>query len=332
METRNYSIDFVKVLAMLGVIGLHTFGHYNLDSNISDFFYRTCVVSIPLFFMVSGYLMATKTEVTYKYPIKKILNIIKYVAIICVFYWVVYTIMSREFDLLLLLTTFVSSFIQDGFWWQFWYLGSMILIYIFLPIFLYLKRNSSCFLVLSLLLFVACNTIFVFNITNQYEIGICQTLRIWNWAFYFIIGMFMSANVERIKNMVSQTYLLSFLVGGVIFNFVYQKCFVKEINNVACEYFYCSLPVMNLVITSFLVIIKIRLNNDAIFLIKILSPLFLPVYTFHIFFTASVFRRVLSVGIVWLDSLIMFIFTSIVAITFSYFLMRIKYLNIIFKI
>ncbi len=43
LKDRNLSIDLVQVVAMFGVIGLHTFGPNG------GFIYEICVISIPLF-------------------------------------------------------------------------------------------------------------------------------------------------------------------------------------------------------------------------------------------------------------------------------------------
>lgn len=55
-KQRNLSIDLIKVIAMFAVIGLHT-SKASEDWRIANIIYETDVVAIPLFFMVSGYLL-----------------------------------------------------------------------------------------------------------------------------------------------------------------------------------------------------------------------------------------------------------------------------------
>lgn len=76
MNTRNSSIDLIKTVAMLGVIALHTTHNYLGDSfNVSNVMYETGVISIPLFFMVSGYLLLGRNNVNYRYVSHKIFGI-----------------------------------------------------------------------------------------------------------------------------------------------------------------------------------------------------------------------------------------------------------------
>lgn len=67
---RNYSIDLIKIIAMLGVISLHTTHNY-LEFFTGKILYETSVMSIPLFFMCSGYVLLGRQDVDYKYVVKK---------------------------------------------------------------------------------------------------------------------------------------------------------------------------------------------------------------------------------------------------------------------
>lgn len=87
VNNRNQSIDFVKTLAMFGVIGLHVFIEY-IDFvivQIAD--NHIPIISIPLFFMVSGYLMTSKGTLEWNYVFKKIKNIILFVTTISISYY-----------------------------------------------------------------------------------------------------------------------------------------------------------------------------------------------------------------------------------------------------
>lgn len=59
VQPRNQSIDLIKIMAMCLVICLHT-THQYLTSGINDIIfvlYNTSAIAIPLFFMVSGFLL-----------------------------------------------------------------------------------------------------------------------------------------------------------------------------------------------------------------------------------------------------------------------------------
>lgn len=59
MKTRNCNLDLIKCLACLGVVGLHSIGMVNYT------IYYLCGISVPLFFMVNGYLMFSRSSLPY---------------------------------------------------------------------------------------------------------------------------------------------------------------------------------------------------------------------------------------------------------------------------
>ena len=70
---RNQSIDLIKIIAMIMVIGLHV-NIGRLDNPIAFVISRTSGIAIPLFFMVSGFLLWGRKD-NVKYSLKKIFNI-----------------------------------------------------------------------------------------------------------------------------------------------------------------------------------------------------------------------------------------------------------------
>lgn len=78
-KERNIGLDIVKIIAMIMVVGLHVqVGGGLAPSELLRLQYGAELCAIPLFFMVSGYLMQTKMP-DFKYVAHKIFNIIKYV-------------------------------------------------------------------------------------------------------------------------------------------------------------------------------------------------------------------------------------------------------------
>ena len=93
-EYRNRAIDLFKIVAMFGVICLHSTSTYLGERSffVADVMYRSAVVSVPLFFMVSGFLLLGKKGTDLHYSLIKIIRIFRYVAITVVLYWLVLTI------------------------------------------------------------------------------------------------------------------------------------------------------------------------------------------------------------------------------------------------
>ncbi len=74
-KNRNISLDLLKVLACIGVVLLHTTmgGFKETGSwNLLAYLYYLGTYSIPLFFMVNGYLLLGKREITYPYILQKV--------------------------------------------------------------------------------------------------------------------------------------------------------------------------------------------------------------------------------------------------------------------
>ena len=74
-KTRNINLDLIKVLACIGVVLLHTtmVGFKETGSwNLLAYLYYLGTYSIPLFFMVNGYLLLGKRNITYSYILEKV--------------------------------------------------------------------------------------------------------------------------------------------------------------------------------------------------------------------------------------------------------------------
>lgn len=83
---RNQSIDLIKIIAMYMVLMLHTgvARHFatNYDYTSVPEVYMVAGIAIPLFFMVSGFLLANRL-VDWKYSFSKIIGILRFTFIIC---------------------------------------------------------------------------------------------------------------------------------------------------------------------------------------------------------------------------------------------------------
>ena len=139
---RNINLDLLKVLACVGVVLLHTTmdGFKETGSwNLLTYLYYLGTYSIPLFFMVNGYLLLGKREITYSYILQKV----KWILITVSSWTFIVWLFKRDFTENLI-KKIVGSLIQKGYFFQFWFFGSLMLIYICLPIlkkFLNSKRS-----------------------------------------------------------------------------------------------------------------------------------------------------------------------------------------------
>ena len=325
MNNRNYSLDMVKIVAMLGVICLHSTFRYIVPTTftLADILYRTAVVAIPLFFMTSGYLMLGRENINYRYALTKIAKIIRFVGIIVVSYWGLYSIKNQTFDLVLLLQYLEGAFLQDGPLSIFWYFGAMIIIYALLPLLnrLYIERSQIFFGILIALLLV-CNIAFIGTIYCGFELEVSQPLRAWNWLFYFCLGGYVKTLPPR---KISLLYIVLLLVGNIVLQIVTTPFIGVEY----CEYFYSSIVVMLLVSILFKYITDRTIKPSL--LLKNLSLLFLPVYTIHMFVIQYIWKHIYNMaGIV--SPAVDWVIVSVISIICAYVIMKIPVVNKIFRL
>ena len=187
-KTRNINLDLIKVLACIGVVLLHTtmVGFKETGSwNLLAYLYYLGTYSIPLFFMVNGYLLLGKKEITYPYILQKVKWILTIVSLWTIIVW----LFKRDFTVNPI-KKIIGSLLQKGYFSQFWFFGALILIYLCLPILRkFLNSKRSYLYILSF--FVATGLIFeLVNIILQMPLQsyVIQTFRLWTWFFYYILG------------------------------------------------------------------------------------------------------------------------------------------------
>lgn len=326
MQERNFNLDLVKIIAMFGVIGLHTFCGYK-NSTVASVLYESCVCAVPLFFMTSGMLMALKGTFSYKYCLRKVFNILKFVLTISFIYFLIMTIFTEKLDISHFYITFIMSFAQKGIFWHFWYFGAMIIVYLLTPFLLKQMQSPTKILLMTIILFTSCFLVFIANVEWGFEEYICQPLRLWNWLLYFYLGGILSLTLKKKNDSRICLSLLCFLIGC---NVVFQHFMLFRISNRACEYFYSSLPVIFLSTSVFYIVLQLKIPLYIIKGIKIISPLFLPVYTLHRFLLRGFLQHV--TGFAWIDPIIMFLGVSTFSIIISYCLMKHEYINKIFRL
>ena len=276
--SRNLNIDLIKIIAMIGVVCLHSTFPFTVGDApyVAQFLYRTAVISIPLFFMVSGYLLLGRESASYSYSLTKIFKIVRFVFVFAAAYCLLYSAYHMDFTMWrFYCTTFLGAFIQRGYFAIFWYFGAMCMLYMLYPCLnrLYLNRSGKLYCVFALLLLLQ-STVFVLNIVDDGEQSVCQPFRLWNWVTYFLLGGLLK-HVDGFG-----TKMLTCIVAMLlILNPFYQQWLMPYIGSRFCEYFYSSPFIVVWVSAIFLLITKVKITHTKG--VKLLSQLFLPVYVIH---------------------------------------------------
>lgn len=202
---RNANIDLIKIVSIMGVCSLHFYLRFMWNDPTFRWEYLifyAAGMAIPLFFMVNGFLLLKK-ERNKTYYLKKIVNIIKIVVSVNVFWYFLCVVRGMDhpnpFQ-----ESFFNLFLQQGFFSPFWFFGALIIIYTLLAIIPY-KLFTPKNLLISIIVLALFQ--FAVNETNlvtckdekMFEIYIPQTFRIYNHLIYFLLGGFIALRDDKIK-------------------------------------------------------------------------------------------------------------------------------------
>ena len=180
---KNYNIEVARILACMGVVGLHGIG-------MSDYtLYYFCSFSVPMFFMINGYLMFSKEKVDYSYSFKKISAYAR--LIVCWNLIIMIPVMVLKHKFVNPIEEILKSLVQKGYLWHFWYFGAMIVTLLLLPAVHGLLRNRRrLHIVMVGILFLICLGVTYKSWHDEYpnQAFVPQTFRIWVFGFYFLVG------------------------------------------------------------------------------------------------------------------------------------------------
>lgn len=278
-------------------------------------------VAIPMFFMVSGYLMS-KREPSWRYSSKKIWGILRFCLVICIPLTMVLSMKAGYLKL-----QFPQCLIQRGYIAQFWYFGSMMIIYALLP-FLLRIINSRRFGAILVGLGILCSMVFVLNVLYGFERQVIQTFRLWNWLFYFLWGAYICIHLDRFR-LVKWYWIVPSLAAYILF-FRWMKLGANE-------YYFCSPVCIVHATVVFVAILNLQIAGSKV--IAELSKCFLPIYTLHTFIEVGlctktpIFMQLEQIiPSITLTYCIEYVVVAFICIVISLALMRLPYMDKIFKI
>lgn len=281
-KIRNINLDFIKVIACIGVVLLHTtipgFKETRIW-NYSSYLYYLGTYSIPLFFMVNGYLLLGKRNITYSYILPKV----KWILITVSSWTIIVWLFKRDFAVNPV-KKIIGSMVQKGYFFQFWFFGSLILIYLCLPIlkkFLHSKRSY----LYALSLLVAISLIFeLVNFLLQIPVQtyVIQTFRLWTWFFYYILGGLVAQfNIDNLKSIfkgwMKVVSMLLLLISPMILFFMAKTIY----HNLFAEYFYDILLVKVISLGLFLTLLTLTIDSNKYRIIYFLSVQTMGVFIIH---------------------------------------------------
>lgn len=287
---RDSNIDLIRVVACVAVVGLHT-----VPKDLSVYttlLYYLCGFAVPFFFISSGYFLLNRNIVSYEYAKKRCVGIIKTVfAWSCLWHvlkFVKHLIFNKTIaiNIFSIVKTFAGSFVQSGMLWQFWYLGALLIIYMFLPFLSKLNLQNKRILLFS------CGVISIFFQIASFKYGkpiqkyVTQTFRIWTWLFYFLLGVQMKllkAQISTYISIVSHFWICAvYTVIVILFeNYVGCKKILEVGETLHAEYFYDSLFEMVWIVILFSFLLRINLSKRCSKFVMKLATLTMGTYIIH---------------------------------------------------
>ena len=330
-KVRNINLDLLKVLACVGVVLLHTTmgGFKDTGSwNLLTYLYYLGTYSIPLFFMVNGYLLLGKREITSHYILQKV----KWILITVSSWNIIVWLFKRDFTVNPI-KKIVGSLIQKGYFFQFWFFGALILIYLCLPILSKFLNSKRRYLYILALLIVIGFIVELANIFFQrpLQTHVMQTFRLWTWFFYYILGGYIAQfNVDnlkyRFKNWMKIVSMLLVLISPIILFFLAKNTY----HNLFAEYFYDILFVKFTSLGIFLTIFSLSLHENGSKWIVSLSNQTMGVFIIHTYIM-KLWERIFGFNFVG-AYLLFALFTLSVSFIVIGMLMKIPYFNRIVKL
>jgi surface polysaccharide O-acyltransferase-like enzyme len=251
------------------------------------------VIAMPLFFITNGYLLFGKTNKDKYYTYKKRDNILILVFLWNMLYTVAYIILKHE-PLNPFSNTINNLFFQSGSFGQFWFFGSLIIIYIMFPSIdrLYFENKKHFLILAMILVFIqiimdGLNIFTSLNFSVILQSKIPQTFRLESHLSYFILGGIIKQYEKRLVKYIKMPYIIILYIIVVI----YQWFMVNNIYpNLHCEFFYDNIFVICLSSSLFIFINNkkykdgknIAMMANLIMLIFILHPFIIHIYDRYI--------------------------------------------------
>lgn len=318
------------------VVCRHTsavFFRYPDNSLLTWFLNGISVLCIPLFFMVTGYLLIERRE-GYGYVCRKLLSIARLGVVFTLIVMVIKRIGNP-------LSIFSIGFVKDyvcqvyfsiftaGYFWIFWYLWALGALYLLYPLLsrLAVEYGKSYALLLVFLGIVESVAVMV-NLVSGGEFLIPQSLRIWNWLFYFMLGgaIKMWPNLRKVYS--TRTLGGMAVVTGALF-LVVRHLFVRFMPNTYYVEFFYGTPAV-VVFSLFVFLWGISLNIKESRFVRCLSRLFLPVYALHPILLSVINPDTFST--VFCGPVLYFLVIFIATVLVSWGLMKLKPVRWVFKI
>ena len=288
---RNIGLDLLKIIACFAVVVLHVTGIVPIKSvgySLKTTLYYIAGFAVPIFFMVNGYSLLNKTKLNYRYISKKILSILA-----VVFSWNVLEFIVKlvaEKKMTNPFYTSLSSLIQRDYFWQFWFFGALIIIYLLLPLIHKSFTKLKPALIITTVFVTICLSIDITSIVRSIsghsivQSQVPQTFRLWTWLTYYFLGGLLGKKQVMdfvLKHLRMSFNWLIFIISLVIMS-IYQYKMSFVFMDVRAESFYDNIFTFIYVISLFILVCRQDFSKYKTNLIQQISNNVMGIYIIHV--------------------------------------------------
>ena len=325
---RNINIDFLKVISSFAVVGIHVFS-FNYNLPIITYFHSFFYFAVPCFFMINGFFVLNKEDITYKYCFKKILAILSIVFLWNFIFSVLYLVLKHNF-LNPVMMTFQCLFFQKGIFQHLWFFGAMIINLLLAPIIhkIISHKNGYCFCISTM--FCCCMIIYLGSLIIHKHINnfFPQTFRVWTWLFYFVIGGYFGKHKQYLNKINIKIYFLITII--LMLTFPLYHVYARENINYDSPYIDPYGIVTNINLFIFINRIKFDINSKFTNLIIQFSTLSMGCYIIHCPIRDVIYQY-LGYTYPWL-TIIIWVILILISYTLALLINKIKFINRLIKL
>lgn len=290
MRKRNVNLDLIKSIACICVVGLHTVSMNNYT------LYYLCDCGVPLFFMVNGYLLLSREQADYRYVFHKIAHILKIV--LCWNFLIAIPVLIFRQKMINPFRLAFNSLLQKGYLWHFWFFGSLIIIYLFLPVFhrMFLKKafTSGCLSCFHGNMFLHECAFHNKGISTQYVYPSAAAL--WTWVFYFLAGGLFAVESQKIQQFPISIHGILLLFFTLFSNIAEKKVGLYLVHSRLAEYFYDNLFSIVWYCLLFTFLLRIPIKASYGVWISRFSRLTMGIFIIHPILLFALNTRITPVG------------------------------------
>lgn len=296
MSKRLRQLDMLKLLSCVAVIGLHTL---NTSARpVIALMYQLCAFAVPCFFLSSGYVLLNRKSVSYGYCLSKLLRILRVVAVWHILYYLIALLWGVLVDgqSLSLWWEYAKNcgkgilrgLLQKGPFWQFWYLGALAIVYLLLPPLsrLFNAPKGPRYAVIAWCALAAVSVgVYALSLLrgSVLQEKLPQTLRLWTWLQYFVLGGLFPRLVEWVRQRLSLwLHWVSVAVVTAVGTALRVWINGMVLQGSRAEYFYDAPLTILWVVLIATLILRIKLPAVLDKAAGLLTPLTMGVYIVHI--------------------------------------------------